>query len=67
MILIADRDPPGFGQWLTAKVGRWVVADRLTPRLVSKGYVTALTQGRYNRLRAEWLGHLMARTMLGAK
>lgn len=38
-----------FHVWLTQRVGKWVVAPRLTPRLKAKGYVVAIPPAEYNR------------------
>jgi hypothetical protein len=45
-----------FCNWLETKLGttKWVVAQRLTPRMIRSGYELALTQKRFRDLKAEW-------------
>lgn len=66
MIIRSDYDPPGFGKWLTAEVGVWCVANRLTDRLRRNGYECALSTKKYRDYHNRWLGLVIARQMLGA-
>lgn len=49
---------PTFCEWLAAKLGttKWVVSQRLTPRLKAKGYAVAVSEVRFKRLEAEYRG-----------
>lgn len=46
-----------FTEWLAVTLGtsRWVVAARLSRRLVVKGYVLAVSERRFDALEAEFI------------
>lgn len=64
MILQADYDPPGFTDWLSARLGtrRWMVGAR-----VRKDYEIAISQKRYTELRNQWIASIITRQMFGGR
>jgi hypothetical protein len=44
---------PSFPDWMTAKLGRWVIARRSQP-WVDRGFETFLSPQRYQKLQDEW-------------
>lgn len=55
--------------WLARRVGttKWVLAQRLTDNMRSKGYEVAIPQKRWADLEREFTGQVMARVMLAGR
>lgn len=46
---------PSFLEFVRARYGtRWIVAQRLTPRMRAEGWEHAISRRRYSALREEW-------------